>query len=46
MWEFGIYNENTKERDIIFGYTIDNAFNRCPSLNRAEWVVEYSEYVD
>lgn len=46
MWEFGIYNPATKEQAIIFGYDINNAFKRHPSLTPNDWEVTYSEYVD
>jgi hypothetical protein len=46
MWEFGIENVSTNEKSIIFGYSVADAFRRHPSLNREEWSVWYSEYVD
>lgn len=46
MWEFGIENVNTNEKNIIFGYSLADAFSRNSSLNREEWNVWYSEYVD
>lgn len=46
MWEFGMYNEVTGERTIIFGYSLENAKKRHPSMDFTNWVVDYSEYVD
>lgn len=48
MWEFGMYNEVTGERTIIYGhgYSFENAKKRYPSMDFTNWIVEYSEYVD
>lgn len=45
MYEYGIRNINTNEETIIFGYSIANAFGRT-KLDRSEWEVWYSEYID
>ena len=45
MYEYGIINIATGERNIIFGYSYQNACRRS-NLNPAEWEIDYSEYVD
>lgn len=46
MYEYEIYNERTNESDFIYGYSVDNAFDRHPNLDRNEWKVIFSEYID
>lgn len=45
MYEYHIYNENTKEEKIIFGYCPADAFRRS-KLDSAEWTVWLTEYID
>lgn len=45
MYEFGIINTKTGERNIIFGYTQANAFHRS-KLDAKDWEILYMEYVD
>lgn len=45
MYEFGIYNNKTNAREIIFGYTYANAC-KSAKIEPAEWTVDYVEYVD
>ena len=46
MWEFEIIHSATKERKIIFGYSLSDAFKRSPSLISSEWECIGQEYVD
>ena len=46
MYEFDIYNNQTKENHIIFGYTLKDAFKRNPTLNPKDWVCLGYEYID
>lgn len=46
MWEYGIRNARTGEKNIIFGYSPENAFDRNPEFNPSEWYIWYSEYID
>lgn len=45
MYEFEIMNNSTKETDIIFGYSIADAYRRS-KLNMVDWTVLHCEYVD
>ena len=45
MYEFGIYNKKTNEREVIFGYNYANACAGA-KIEPAEWTVDYVEYVD
>ena len=46
MWEFDIVNEKTQEYNIIFGYSLSDAFKRYPSFNPDEWECIGQEYID
>ena len=46
MWEFFIQNNKTGETSFIFGYNLDDAFRRSPSLKEEDWVVLSSDYID
>ena len=46
MKEFEIYNVNTQERNIMFGYNEKDAFRRYFQFNNSEWVVSHVEYID
>jgi hypothetical protein len=45
MYEYHIYNVNTLEEKIIFGYYLADAFRRS-KLDSSEWTVWLSEYID
>lgn len=46
MYEFGIRNVKTDERNIIFGYSWRDAIRRSKLTNEEDWEIEYEEYVD
>jgi hypothetical protein len=50
MNEYTIYNIYTKEEDILFGYSIIDAYRRRGKDREAEqgkgWIVLRSEYID
>ena len=46
MYEYWIYNRTLDQTDFIFGYSMENAFSRYPSLDPAEWEVIGSDYID
>ena len=50
MNEYTIYNVNTKEERILFGYSICDAYRRDGLDRETEqnkgWVVLYVEYID
>lgn len=50
MNEYTIYNVNTKEEDVLFGYSIADAYRRDGKDRETEqnkgWVVLYVEYID
>ena len=45
MYEYGLIHIVTGERNIIFGYSYQDACRRR-DLNPVEWEIDYSEYVD
>lgn len=45
MYEYRITKLSNGEENIIFGYSIENAYKRA-KLNPAEWVVYGREYID
>jgi hypothetical protein len=45
MYEYGIYNTETKEQNIIFGYTFNDACRRA-HLDPDLWDIDYQYYVD
>jgi hypothetical protein len=46
MWEFEIMNTVTKEKEIIFGHSLSDAFDSVPSLNPSEWECLRQDYID
>ena len=46
MFEYTIYNKKTNEQEVIFGYTVDDAFERCPIFDPKDWEVVFCEYAD
>ena len=48
MYEYGIYNEITGERSVMFGYSIEDARRRSKidDDDWKDWVVYYCDYVD
>lgn len=46
MWEFEIIHNETKERKIIWGYSLSDAFRRSPSLKSDDWECIGHEYID
>lgn len=45
MWCFEIMNKETKERDLVFGYSWKDAVRRC-NINEDEWTVLRQDYED
>jgi hypothetical protein len=45
MYEFGIVNNKTQQRAIMWGYNWKDAFRRS-NKNPEDWEIEYTEYVD
>lgn len=46
MWEFDIIDKETQETNIIFGYTLADAFRRHPRLNPSDWECVRADYID
>lgn len=46
MYEFQMWNVITKKQTILFGYSLDDAFRRHPSLNPEDWECLGYEYID
>lgn len=50
MNEYTIYNIYSKEENILFGYSIDDAYRRGGKDREVEqkkgWIVLHSEYID
>lgn len=46
MSEFEIMNVKTKECELIFGYSLEDAFSRYPGLNPNDWCCIQNEYID
>ena len=46
MYEYEIYNERTNEHNFIYGYSQADAWRRNSDINRDEWRVIHSEYID
>ena len=46
MWEFDIYNSVTKKYDTVWGYDVDDAFRRNPTLDPNDWEVVHSVFID
>ena len=46
MWEFILIHKQTNQEEIIFGYTLSDAFKREPLLDPNEWVCMSQEYID
>lgn len=45
MYEYGIYNTKTNEKDVVFGRTFGDACRRA-KLDPENWEVNYQYYVD
>ena len=46
MWCFYIKNKITGKTDCVFGYSLEDAKRRYPSINNNEWYVEIKTYED
>ena len=46
MWEFEMYNVNTGEIEIVYGYSLVNARERSPKYESREWICLTSTYID
>ena len=46
MFEFEMYNVNTGEIEIVYGYSLANARERNPKYENREWVCFVSTYID
>ena len=45
MWEFEVMHRKTKERIIIFGYNLADAYKRS-KLNSEEYICLLETYID
>lgn len=46
MWEFEMYNINTGEIEIVYGYSLADARERSPKYENREWICLMSTYID
>lgn len=46
MFEFEMYNVNTKETKIVFGYSLGDVREKYPEYQNREWVCTLETYVD
>lgn len=46
MYEFEMYNVNTKETETAYGYSLTDVRERSPKYNNREWVCLMSTYID
>ena len=46
MYEFEMFNVNTKETETAYGYSLADARERSPKYNNREWVCLMSTYID
>lgn len=46
MWEFEMYNVNTGEIEIVYGYSLSNIRERNSKYENREWVCFVSTYID
>lgn len=46
MYEFEMYNVNTKEIETAYGYSLTDVRERSPKYNNREWVCLMSTYID
>lgn len=46
MYEFEMYNVNTKEIETAYGYSLTDVRERNPKYNSREWVCLTSTYID
>ena len=46
MYEYEIYNERTNEHDFIYGYNREDAWKRRKNIDRREWCIIHTEYID
>ena len=46
MWEFEMFNVNTNETEIAYGYSLADARERSPKYQNREWICLTSTYSD
>jgi hypothetical protein len=46
MWEYGLRHRETDKEEIIFGYSLMDAFRRSPALNPDDWECVRADYID
>lgn len=46
MFEFEMYNVNTKETEIVYGYSLADARERAPKYEQRDWICLTSTYID
>lgn len=46
MWEFEMFNVNTNETEIAYGYSLADARERSPKYQNREWICLMSTYID
>ena len=46
MNEFEMFNENTKEIRIAFGYSLSDVREKYPEYQKREWICTLTTYVD
>jgi len=46
MFEYEINNNKTGEVDFIWGHNIEDAWRKSHNLNRDDWTIVFSEYID
>lgn len=46
MFEFEMYNVNTKETEIVYGYSLTNVRERNPKYEQCDWICLTSTYID
>ena len=45
MYEYELFNKNTKEKKIVYGYNDNNVFTRN-NLSKNEWTIIIKDYID
>ena len=46
MYEFEMYNVNTKETETAYGYSLADARERTPKYEQRDWICLTSTYID
>lgn len=46
MYEFELYNKNTNETELAYGYSVADMKRRCGDTDWTEWTIVRSEYID